>query len=54
MLFTIKMASMKAEKPVGTQPSTSTIKKPSTKAPPTSKSAPKKAREPKKKVDQYF
>ncbi|KAG5608181.1 hypothetical protein H5410_019462 [Solanum commersonii] len=44
------MASIKIEKPVGTQPSASTIKKTSTKAPTASKSTPKKTREPKKKV----
>lgn len=44
------MASLKAEKPVGTQPS-APAKKASAKAPPASKSAQKKPREPKKKVN---
>lgn len=48
------MASMKAEKPVGTQPSAPAAKKASTKAPPASKSSQKKPRETKKKVNQHF
>ncbi|KAM3217421.1 hypothetical protein P3S67_000426 [Capsicum chacoense] len=44
------MASVKAEKPVGTQPSAPATKKASTKAPLTSKSTQKKTREPKKKA----
>ncbi|CAN4125214.1 unnamed protein product [Withania somnifera] len=44
------MASLKAEKPVGTQPSVPAAKKASAKTPPASKSAQKKTREPKKKA----
>lgn len=48
------MASIKVEKPVGTQPSAPAPKKASNKAPSASKSAQKKPRETKKKVNQHF